>query len=361
MYMSPEQVKSTKDVTSQSDIYSLGVVLWQMVMGKKPYDSATLSTFELQMKIVLEPLALSNSIWDSIIQKATEKELVNRFKQVSEFKNALNNPMDGKVHPKEESDAEKTIVENLYQFYQANEVPTVLSVKPIIEWVDIPAGTFMMGSPGGFVGAERGRSTNEDLHEVTLSAFKMSKYTITFDQYDQFCEATGREKPKDQGWGRGKMPVIHVNWFDAQACAEWMGCRLPTEAEWEYACRAGRATPFNSGQELTENQGNYNGLFSYSLINENQGKTKEVGSYAPNAMGLYDMHGNVWEWCSDWYGFYPKSAQLNPIGPNMGECRVCRGGSWHSFAQSCRSAFRLNYITPDKRKPNIGFRIVSLK
>ncbi|MGI6369176.1 MAG: formylglycine-generating enzyme family protein [Ignavibacteria bacterium] len=212
--------------------------------------------------------------------------------------------------------------------------------KPTIEWVSIPAGTFMMGSPK----SEVGRGHDEIQHQVTLSAFKISKYEITFEQYDMFCEATGREKPDDAGWGRGKRPVINVSWHDATAFAEWLGCRLPTEAEWEYACRAGTSTTFNTGDNITTSQANYS-----------SSKTMAVGSFAPNKWGLYDMHGNVWEWCSDWYGYY--SSGSNPTGAASGSYRVFRGGSWCNIVRYCRSAYR-SYNTPDYRNNNIGFRLV---
>ena len=228
--------------------------------------------------------------------------------------------------------------------------------KPTIEWVSIPAGTFTMGSPT----SEADRMNDETQHQVTLSAFKMSKYEITFEQYDVFCEATGREKPDDEGWGRGKRPVINVSWYDAIAFAEWMGCRLPTEAEWEYACRAGTTTPFNTGNNLTTSQANYNGNGPYNnnAKGEYRRKTMPVGSFAPNAWGLYDMHGNVWEWCSDWYGDYPNTAQTNPKGPASGSYRVIRGGSWADYAGSCRSAYR-DRSTPGRCNRSMGFRLVS--
>ena len=227
--------------------------------------------------------------------------------------------------------------------------------KPTIKWALIPAGKFMMGSPA----SEVDRSDNESQHEVSLSAFKMSAYEVTFSQYDAFCEATKREKPSDEDWGRGQRPVINVSWEDATAFAEWMGCRLPTEAEWEYACRAGSTTPFNTGDNLTSNQSNYNGNFPYkNNVKDIYYKlSKEVGSFAANKWGLYDMHGNVCEWCSDWYGDYPSSAQTNPKGPSEGFYRVGRGGSWFFTAIGCRSSYRIaNY--PDYRL-NFGFRIVS--
>jgi len=230
--------------------------------------------------------------------------------------------------------------------------------KPTIEWVSIPAGTFTMGSPS----SEVDRGSNETQHKVTLSAFKMSKYEVTFAQYDAFCDATGREKPDDEGYGRGNRPVINVIWHDATAFAEWMGCRLPTEAEWEYACRAGTTTPFNTGNNLTTSQANYDGNYPYNnnAKGEYRRKTMHVGSFAANAYGLFDMHGNVWEWCSDWYGDYSTSAQTNPKGASSGSYRVNRGGCWSCHAYYCRSA-RRNYSIPADRSYFIGFRLVSPK
>ncbi|HAY71461.1 MAG TPA: formylglycine-generating enzyme family protein [Saprospirales bacterium] len=233
-----------------------------------------------------------------------------------------------------------------------------LPVRPYIEWVDIPGGSFMMGSPE----TEVGRSADEVLHQVTLSGFKMSKYAITFDQYDQFCEATGRQKPFDEGWGRVNRPVINVSWYDATAFGEWMGCRLPTEAEWEFACRAGTTSPFNTGNNLTIAEANYNGNYPYSknIKGEYREKTMTVGSFAPNTWGLYDMQGNVSELCNDWFGDYSTMAQTNPKGPTSGSFRVARGGSWDCLADYCRSASR-NYGPPDAPILIVGFRLVSPK
>jgi len=230
--------------------------------------------------------------------------------------------------------------------------------KPSIEWANIPAGTFTMGSPIIKINT----AGNEIQHQVTLNAFKISKYEVTFEQYDAFCNATGRSKQSDSGWGRGNRPVINVSWHEATAFAEWMDCRLPTEAEWEYACRAGSTTPFNTGNCLNTSQANYDGNYPepYCTKGEYRQKTLPVGSFTPNAWGLFDMHGNVWEWCSDWYGDYQSTLQNNPKGPVLGSSRVNRGGSWDISAHYCRAAYR-NYNPPETRGDQTGFRLVSPK
>jgi formylglycine-generating enzyme required for sulfatase activity len=227
-------------------------------------------------------------------------------------------------------------------------------LKPNIEWVSIPAGTFTMGSPLN----EIDRDKNEPQHQVTLGAFKMSRYEVTFDQYDSFCEATGRAKPDDSGWGRGKRPVINVNWYDAKAFADFMGCRLPTEAEWEYACRAGTTATFYTGDNLTTSDANYDGTFPYNnnAKGEFRGKTLPVGSFKQNAFGLYDMYGNVWEWCNDWYGDYVTEPQTEPKGPETGVSKVQRGGCWGTRGPRMRSATRDDAILNGSNN-RIGFRV----
>ena len=166
-------------------------------------------------------------------------------------------------------------------------------------------------------------------------------------------------------------PVLHVSWYDAVAFANWLSekkgkrFRLPTEAEWEYACRAGTSTPFNTGNNLTTNQANYDGNFPYN--NNPKGvyrqNTVAVNSFAPNTLGLYNMHGNVWEWCSDWFGgtYYDEckanGTVTNPVGPATGSRRVIRGGGWDDFAVFCRSAERSG-DAPGHRNANVGFRLV---
>ena len=238
------------------------------------------------------------------------------------------------------------------------QVPVQVSsptTKPSIEWVEIPGGTFLMGSPAN----EPGRQGDEDQIKITISPFKMSKYEITFAQYDLFCGETGRAKPKDNTWGRENRPVINVNRVDADAFAKWLGCRLPTEAEWEYACKAGSDTPFNTGNNLTTDQANYDGNYPYNgnATGLYRQKTSPVGSFAPNVWGLYDMHGNVWDWCSNWYGDYPNAPANNPQGPSEGQVKIYRGGSWGSDAEVSRSAYR-NHLNPNNKSDFIGIRLV---
>jgi formylglycine-generating enzyme required for sulfatase activity len=153
--------------------------------------------------------------------------------------------------------------------------------------------------------------------------------------------------------------MTNVTWNrNAQADPRSAGYRLPTEAEWEYACRAGTTTPFSTGNNITTSQANYNGTYPYNgnAKGTYRGKTTLVGSFAPNAWGLYDLHGNVWEWCWDWYGDYARGAQTNPLGAGSGSVRVFRGGSWNSDARYLRSAGRVS-LTPASRDCDVGFRL----
>jgi sulfatase modifying factor 1 len=230
--------------------------------------------------------------------------------------------------------------------------------KPIIEFVDIPAGTFTMGSPS----SEKERKDDEIQHEVTVSAFKMSKYTITREQYDLFYKVTGRKNEWYRPFGSDKHPATWVTWYDAVAFAEWMGCRLPTEAEYEYATRAGTTTPFYTGDCLTTDQANFNGNEPYSNCEKgiNRNKPITVGSFAPNTFGLYDMHGNMVEWCSDWYGEYNINDKINPNGPETGKIKVFRGGGFWLPGWRCRSACR-GGDPPINRGDGLSFRIVKSK
>jgi len=217
----------------------------------------------------------------------------------------------------------------------------------------IQGGTFQMGCN------RRYAKSDETPHTVTVGNFDMMKYEVTFAEYDKFCDATGRSKPHDGGWGRGNRPVIYVSWNDAVAYAEWLSrqtgqtWRLPTEAEWEYAAKGGVETLHATSQLYAGS----NNIDEVAWYRDNSGnKTQPVGQKSPNELGIYDMSGNVWEWCSDWYGSYSSSPTNNPQGASSGTFRVLRGGSWSGYADNCRSANRSNG-TPTVRYVNIGFRL----
>ena len=211
-----------------------------------------------------------------------------------------------------------------------------------LEMVLVPAGKFKMGSPA----SEKERSDNETQHEVTLTKpFYMGKYEVTQEQWEGLME---NNPSKIKG---AKYPVTNVSWEDCQEFIKKLnakpngGYRLPTEAEWEHACRAGTTTAYSVGDSLTKSDANINGE-----------STKAVGSYKPNAFGLYDLHGNVWEWCEDWHGDYPAESVTDPKGPATGEGRVLRGGSFNTYVSRARSSDR-NIITPSGRNYLYGFRL----
>ena len=208
------------------------------------------------------------------------------------------------------------------------------------DMVLIPAGEFLMGSNDG-------EDDEKPVHRVYLDAYYIDKYEVTNKQYREFVEATGHKTPRQ--WGEDNHPVLYVSWEDAVAYATWAGKRLPTEAEWEKAARGGLV-----GKEYPWGDGIDSGKANYK---DNVGKTTPVGSYPPNGYGLYDMAGNVWEWCSDWYDddYYANSPSKNPQGPSSASCRVRRGGGWDTFARRLRCADRYYYY-PGDMSYDLGFR-----
>ena len=220
-----------------------------------------------------------------------------------------------------------------------------------IEWLDIPAGDFLMGD-----NFDEGWVDEQPVHTVYLDAYKISKYEVTFDQYDRFCEETSRNKTDDFGWGRGTRPVTDVSWADATAFCSWLSQKtgknihLPTEAQWEKAARGTdqRKYPWGNTEPSCD-------LTNYDNC---RGKTMPVGSYASgiSSYGVHDMAGNVWEWCSDWYdpSYYLTSPGTNPTGPSSGTQRVHRGGSWSS--DNVKTANRES-VEPSHASSKSGFRI----
>jgi sulfatase modifying factor 1 len=242
----------------------------------------------------------------------------------------------------------------------------------------IPAGEFTMGSPKG-----AGNADEQPQHKVYVDAFYIDIYPTTNQEFQKFVDATGYVTDAEKNGGgyifsiasvpafvltasanwkdtngdkkriltKMNNPVVQVDWNDANAYAKWAGKRLPTEAEYEKAARGSTTTVYFFGDE-----GNQLGAYAWFFDNIS-GDTHPVGTLKPNPFGLYDIVGDVWEWCSDWYGdqFYAASSAKNPRGPDSGKYRVLRGGSWVSNGKYERSATR-SWNSPDYRSYNIGFR-----
>ena len=266
-----------------------------------------------------------------------------------------------------------------------------------MKFVLIPAGKFIMGSPKD----EKDRLNDETQHEVTISKpFYLGVYTVTVGQFRQFVKDTGykteAEKDEQGGFGYNTVnkdfelhkkcnwqnvgwnqtddhPVVNVTWNDAVAFSDWLSKKegkeyqLPTEAQWEYACRAGTKTRFYSGDEVEPLKGVANiadaslkqkvsVAFRTETWDDGYPFTAPVGKFKPNIFGLFDMHGNVWQWCADWHGEYPQDAVTDPQGPETGEHRVLRGGSFLYNAVLVRSACR-SWNLPSLRTNYIGFRV----
>jgi formylglycine-generating enzyme required for sulfatase activity len=277
---------------------------------------------------------------------------------------------------------------NMVMVRQGQTVSVQIERPVPANMVRINGGTFAMGSPP----SEPQRETNETQHQVTVNSFYMGKYQVTQKEYQEVMGTN------PSGFKGDNLPVENVSWYDAvEYCnalsrkegltpaytidksrsdsnnksesdtLRWAvtwnrnanGYRLPTEAEWEYACRAGTTTPFNTGNNITTGNANYDGNYPYN--NNAKGtyreKTTAVGSCAPNQWGLYDMHGNVFEWCWDWYGSYASGAQTDPMGASSGSNLVLRGGSGYDNGQYLRSANRSS-LTPSYRGSDLGFRLV---
>jgi formylglycine-generating enzyme required for sulfatase activity len=222
-----------------------------------------------------------------------------------------------------------------------------LGNKVKLEMIAIPGGIFWMGSSDGV-----GTSDERPRHQVTIAPFWMSKYPITQAQY----QAIAGKNPSNFTEKGEQKPVEKVSWWEAIAFCEKLGekgdrvFRLPSEAEWEYACRAGTETPFYFGEEISVEQVNHDSHYM---------QTTDVGNFPANSFGLYDMHGNVWEWCADhWHENY-KGAPTDGsawLTKDKNTSRLLRGGSWDVDPDYCRSAFRFN-LSPDGQFNGFGFRV----
>ncbi|HPC91616.1 MAG TPA: bifunctional serine/threonine-protein kinase/formylglycine-generating enzyme family protein [Myxococcota bacterium] len=322
-----------------TDLYAVGVTFYQMLTGRLPNDALSrLRNPSIDLPHTVTGGKVSKAL-DSVIVKAISPEAKDRFQNVDEFFQALSLPSSVKMGAQEPPKRDDRAAVEARK--RGDE--RIARIHEMLRFVRIPAGTFMMGSPK----EEDGRYSDEKQHKVTLtSPFEMMVTPVTQSLW-QFVMGNNPSHFKGPD-----LPVERVSWNDVQdfigKLNQMLGTnnlRLPTEAEWEYACRAGTTAAW------------YGELDKIAWYGDNSGgKTHPVGTKAPNAWGLYDMLGNVWEWCQDWYGAYPSGSVTDPTGPSTGSYRVFRGGSWSSRAWVVRAAYR-HYDDPGYRSDALGLRL----
>jgi formylglycine-generating enzyme required for sulfatase activity len=379
-YAAPE-VLAGGEVGAESDIFEVGMMVYEMLSGQLPPNA--LQRLLLKGKS-WEPEGLESS-WQKLIMSALvlEKEgrpgNIEKWWEMNFHKKSTDRTQESKSKiwefiqrnkdvnspPRQKFSFEVIKVNSRgkeidRRSYEAEFLAENLGRGVVLEMVYIPGGSFLMGSPEN----EAERDSDEGpQHKVNLQPFLMSRYPITQDQYQAIM---GDNPSRFKG---GNRPVERVTWHDATKFCQKLSSktgkiyRLPSESQWEYACRAGTTTPFYFGETITPELVNYNGNYPYA--NAPKGKyreeTTDVGSFPPNAFGLYDMHGNVWEWCLDtWHDNYNGAPTDGSSWESGGENnkRVLRGGCWNYFSRYCRSAWR-NSSNADNLGNNCGFRVIS--
>jgi formylglycine-generating enzyme required for sulfatase activity len=355
----------------------LYIALVLMVVSCTKWELPEKCTEALPMDISVS--STGNTVSASVGKSGAVWSLINSSGQTVDMDTTLNYSFSGSTYPNG-SYTIKAVGKNTCGFSFSLQKAYSLNTS-LIEMANIPGGTFEMGDT-----RNEGDTDEKPVHTVTVSGFKMGKYEITQKQYQTiigtnpsnftncddcpvekvswpdavaFCNALSNRE--------GKQKVYTINETTVTANLSANGYRLPTEAEWEYAAGGGSSnrTRFGNGKDIANpTEMNFNGLAagqaSYWVVGEDRAKTIKVGSFIPNALGLYDMSGNVWEWCNDWYSAYTSGAQTNPTGAATGSLRVLRGGNWAEHPSNSRVANRGNN-TPLIYYYNVGFRIVSLQ
>jgi formylglycine-generating enzyme required for sulfatase activity len=379
-YMPPEQAEGhSARVGPRSDVYSLGVILYELISGRRPFEGSVVRV--LAMILTAEPATPSthhpgvDPVLESICLKAMAKAIEDRYPSMEEFAQALDGflkapaPVAPPAPPP--STPEKTAVKPAIIPPKPDETLITSSIGMRLKL--IPAGRFFMGSRDGDAQAYGDEKPG---HDVRLGAFYLGETEVTQGQY----RAVAGESPSHFK-GSDDLPVERVSWRDAVrfcnalsqreglspyyriegeavSVPDWKGSgyRLPTEAEWEYACRAG---PGGVGAFCFGDDVGQLGRYAWYGTNSD-GKTHPVGQKLANAFGLYDMHGNVLEWCWDGYARYDAKPAVDPVGPLKAALRVIRGGSWRNNPRDCRSANR-NRSAPVYRLSDLGFRVARVR
>ena len=404
MYMSPEQVRDSKHLDYHTDIYSLAVTFVHLLTGKKPYDSDSVSDYDIQTAIVTKPLDLSDvpAEWRFFLEPYLDKEPKNR-PELRPFEVVAQPPQKSAQESENSIDDEGTIIENTAVKPERSELPKAtkdtktpnkksklgLWLALVVAAIAIGVAVFVFSPSNASKGTESTEAkafenktftvngvsfdmiavkggtftmgcTSEQsdcwgdekpTHNVTLSDYYIGKFEVT----QELWQAVMGSNPSD--FKGNNLPVEQVSWNDVQEFITKLNqktganFRLPTEAEWEYAARGG-----NKSNSYKYSGSNTIGNVAWYWDNSNS-ETHQVGTKSPNELGIYDMSGNVWEWCQDWYGDYSSGSQTNPIGSSSGSFRVLRGGSWNNRARLCRVSLR-NYYFPDRGSYYFGFRLV---
>jgi formylglycine-generating enzyme required for sulfatase activity len=371
LYMSPEQVKGQK-LGPATDLYSLAVTLYESLCGEQPFVAGSIEyqiIHELPRSIIERGVTISQSVENALLS-GLSKEASSRPKTCGGFVQLLQSevkiPVDMNQSESVNNETAKKNVDSLRSVrphvpavHVATPVTTEITNSIGMKLVLIAKGTFLMGSPV----SEKKRDQDEELHQVSISKdFFLGTFLVTQAQYEKVMGKNPSYFQGDKVKGdSSNHPVEQVSWEDAVEFCKKLSelpeekkagrvYRLPTEAEWEYACRAGSKAAYSRGA-------NSKSLRDYAWFwVEGGNQTHPVGEKKANAWGLYDMHGNVWEWCSDWYGEYPKGAVSDPTGPKEGSARVDRGGGFRNEAADCRSAIRGRY-DPSEGTLEDGFRV----
>ncbi len=380
-YAPLEQMRGT-GTDARSDLYSLGATLYHLITGETPIDALT--RVEALADGRPDPLRPANELnakvtpdIAAVLIQAMALNQNRRFADAASMRKALREGQSTIIVPPRglltyefetvKVDAKGKVTER--RKGQARYISEDLGGGVTLEMVEIPEGKFLMGAPDD----EEGRSSYEGpQHQVSVPTFYMGKYEVTQAQWRAVAglPKVDRDlKANPSNFKGDNLPVEQVSWEDAiEFCARLSNktgktYRLPSEAEWEYACRAGTTTPFAFGETITPELVNYDGNYPYGSApkGEYRLKTTPVGSLGvANGFGLYDMHGNVWEWCADpWHENYngaPGDGSIWEVNSDK-SYRVLRGGSWNYLGNLCRSAYR-NRSTPDYRNSNLGFRVV---
>lgn len=362
-YMAPEHLQGQP--CPASDVWGVGVLLYELLTGQRPF-------------IGTDPLAVARAIFrlppppptdfnptlpywvEAVILRALAKDPQERYPSAAALREAL---LEGCPQAGE-------ALEAALAWEAGQREPDAVRMAEAAAF--IPAGAFFMGSG-------EGSPDERPVHRVFVDAFMLARYTVTNAQWRAFLEANpewrrDRIPPEYHNghyldhWigdtypeGTGNLPVIYVSWFAAEAYCAWVGGRLPTEAEWEKAAQGGSTpTRYPWGDDISPEQANFDAGDSPPGAGPEEAlrRLKPVDSYAPNGYGLYQMSGNVWEWCADWYDrqAYARSPTENPLGPRAGTCRVVRGGAWSFNAGAARCASRF-YLLPHTCHPAVGFRV----